>query len=125
MRFETAAIHTGERPDEAFGAISTPIYQTSTFVFEDVGKTTGYDYSRTANPTRKVLEDTIAALEGGKAGFAFATGMAAETTVIHLLKAGDHVVSGDDIYGGTYRLFENVMKPLGLEFTYVRMDRSG
>jgi len=122
MKFETIAIHAGERPDKAYGAVSPPIYQTSTFAFADVGKTTGYDYSRTANPTRKILEDTIAGLEGGKAGFAFATGMAAETTVIHLLKAGDHVISGDDIYGGTYRLFENVMKPLGLEFTYVRMD---
>ncbi|MFH1015993.1 MAG: PLP-dependent aspartate aminotransferase family protein [Chloroflexota bacterium] len=125
MKFETIAIHAGQRPDKAYGAVAPPIYQTSTFAFADVGKTTGYDYSRTANPTRKILEDTIAALEGGKAGFAFATGMAAETTVIHLLKAGDHVVSGDDIYGGTYRLFENVMKPLGLEFTYVRMDSRG
>jgi cystathionine gamma-lyase/cystathionine beta-lyase len=122
MRFETIAIHAGERPDKAFGAISTPIYQTSTFAFEDMGKTRGYDYSRTANPTRKVLEDTIARLEGGKAGFAFATGMAAETTVIHLLKAGDHVISGDDIYGGTYRLFQNVMRNFGLEFTFLRMD---
>ncbi|HEY82366.1 MAG TPA: PLP-dependent transferase [Dehalococcoidia bacterium] len=122
MRFETLAIHSGERPDKAYGAISVPIYQTSTFAFEDVGKTRGYDYSRTANPTRKVLEDTIAKLEGGKAGFAFATGMAAETTVIHLLKAGDHVIAGDDIYGGTYRLFQNVMRDLGLEFTFVRMD---
>ncbi|TET67025.1 MAG: PLP-dependent transferase [Dehalococcoidia bacterium] len=122
MRFETLAIHAGERPDKAFGAISVPIYQTSTFAFEDVGKTRGYDYSRTANPTRKVLEDTIAKLEGGKAGFAFATGMAAETTVIHLLKAGDHVIAGDDIYGGTYRLFQNVMRDFGLEFTFLRMD---
>ncbi len=122
MRFETVAIHAGERPDKAFGAVSVPIYQTSTFVFEDVGKTRGYDYSRTANPTRKVLEDTIARLEGGKAGFAFATGMAAETTVIHLLKAGDHIISGDDIYGGTYRLFQNVMQDFGLEFTFLRMD---
>ncbi|MFC1934958.1 trans-sulfuration enzyme family protein [Chloroflexota bacterium] len=122
MRFETLAIHTGERPDRAFGAISTPIYQTSTFVFEDVGKTRGYDYSRTANPTRKILEDTIARLEGGKAGFAFATGMAAETTVVHLLKAGDHVIAGDDIYGGTYRLFQNVMQDFGLEFTFLRMS---
>ncbi len=122
MRFETMAIHAGERPDTAFGAISVPIYQTSTFVFEDVGKTRGYDYSRTANPTRKVLEDTIARLEGGKAGFAFATGMAAEATVMHLLKAGDHVISGDDVYGGTYRLFQNVMRDLGLEFTFLRMD---
>ena len=122
MKFETIAIHAGERPDRAFGAISVPIYQTSTFAFEDVGKTRGYDYSRTANPTRKVLEDTIAQLEGGKAGFAFATGMAAETTIIHLLKAGDHVISVDDVYGGTYRLFEKVMKDFRLEFTFLRMD---
>jgi len=122
MRFETLAIHAGKRPDTVFGAISVPIYQTSTFAFEDVGKTRGYDYSRTANPTRKVLEDTIARLEGGKAGFAFATGMAAETTVMHLLKAGDHVISGDDVYGGTYRLFQNVMCDFGLEFTFLRMN---
>ncbi len=122
MRFETLAIHTGERPDAAYGAVSAPIYQTSTFAFKDVGKTRGYDYSRSANPTRKVLEDTIAQLEGGKAGFAFATGMAAEATVIHLLKVGDHVISGDDVYGGTYRLFQNVMRDFGLEFTFLRMD---
>jgi len=122
MRFETLTIHAGERPDRAFGAVSVPIYQTSTFVFKDVGKTKGYDYSRTANPTRKVLEDTIAQLEGGKAGFAFATGMAAETTIMHLLKAGDHVISGDDVYGGTYRLFQNVMRDFGLQFTFLRMD---
>jgi len=125
MRFETLAIHAGERPDRTFGAISTPIYQTSTFAFEDVGKIRGYDYSRTANPTRKVLEDTIARLEGGKAGFAFATGMAAEATVIHLLKSGDHVIAGDDIYGGTYRLFQNVMQDFGLECTFLRMDNRG
>ncbi len=122
MKFETIAIHAGDRPGKAFGAISPPIYQTSTFVFKDVGKTRGYDYSRTANPTRKILEDTIAQLEGGKAGFAFATGMAAETTIMHLLKAGDHVISGDDVYGGTYRLFQNVMRDFGLEFTFLRMD---
>jgi len=122
MRFETIAIHAGDRPDAATGAISVPIYQTSTFVFEDVGKTKGWSYSREANPTRKVLEDTIAQLEGGKAGFAFATGMAAETTVMHLLKTGDHVISGDDIYGGTYRLFQDVMPAFGLEYTFLRMD---
>jgi len=122
MRFETIAIHAGNRPDASTGAISVPIYQTSTFVFEDVGKTRGWDYSRTANPTRKVLEDTIAQLEGGKAGFAFATGMAAETTVMHLLKTGDHVISGDDVYGGTYRLFQDVMRAFGLEFTFLRLD---
>lgn len=122
MRFETIAIHAGDRPDPRTGAISVPIYQTSTFKFEDVGKTKGWDYSRAGNPTRKVLEDTIAQLEGGKAGFAFASGMAAETTVMHLLKAGDHVISQDDIYGGTYRLFKDVMPAFGLEFTFVRMD---
>lgn len=122
MRFETIAIHAGDRPDSTTGAISVPIYQTSTFVFEDVGKTRGWDYSRTANPTRKVLEDTIAQLEGGKAGFAFATGMAAETTVMHLLKTGDHVISGDDVYGGTYRLFQDVMRAFGLEFSFLRLS---
>jgi len=122
MRFETIATHAGDRPDAATGAISVPIYQTSTFVFEDVGKTKGWDYSRTANPTRKVLEDTIAQIEGGKAGFAFATGMAAETTVMHLLKTGDHVISGNDIYGGTYSLFQDVMRAFGLDFTFLRMD---
>jgi cystathionine beta-lyase/cystathionine gamma-synthase len=122
MRFETLAIHAGERPDRAFGAVSVPIYQTSTFAFEDVGKTRGYDYSRTANPTRKVLEDTLAQLEGGIAGFAFATGMAAETTVAHLLKSGDHIISADDVYGGTYRLFRDVVPALGLEVTFLRMD---
>jgi cystathionine beta-lyase/cystathionine gamma-synthase len=122
MRFETLAIHAGERPDKACGAVSVPIYQTSTFAFEDVGKTKGYDYSRTANPTRKVLEDTLAQLEGGKAGFAFATGMAAETTVTHLLRAGDHIISAEDVYGGTYRLFQDVMPKLGLGITFLRMN---
>lgn len=122
MRLETTAIHAGKRPDPTTGAVTTPIYQTSTFQFEDVGKTRGWDYSRTANPTRQVLEDTIAQLEGGHAGFAFSTGMAAETTVMHLLRAGDHVISGDDVYGGTYRLFESVMRPFGLEFTFLRLD---
>jgi cystathionine gamma-lyase/cystathionine beta-lyase len=122
MEFETLAIHAGERPDKTYGAVAVPIYQTSTFAFEDIGKTRGFDYSRTGNPTRKILEDTIASLEGGKAAFAFATGMAAETTVIHLLNAGDHVVTGDDIYGGTYRLFQDVMTRFGVEFTFVRMD---
>jgi cystathionine beta-lyase/cystathionine gamma-synthase len=122
MRFETMAIHAGDRPDVKTGAISVPIYQTSTFVFEDVGKTKGWYYSRAGNPTRRVLEDTIARLEGGKAAFAFATGMAAETTVMHLLKAGDHIISAEDVYGGTYSLFKDVMPAFGLEFTFVRMD---
>jgi cystathionine gamma-lyase/cystathionine beta-lyase len=124
MEFETQAIHTGRRPDATTGAVAVPIYQTSTFAFEEVGKAGEYDYSRTSNPTRKVLEDTIATLEGGKTGFAFATGMAAETTVIHLLKAGDHIICGDDVYGGTYRLFADVMAKMNIEFTFVRMDNS-
>lgn len=123
MRFETIAIHAGERPEAQTGAISVPIYQTSTFAFAEVGKTRcGYDYSRTANPTRQALQDTIARLEGGKAGFAFATGMAAETTVMHLLKAGDHVICGDDVYGGTYRLLQDVMPNLGVDSTFLRLD---
>lgn len=122
MKFETISVHAGDRPDKRYGAISPPIYQTSTFVFEDVGKTRGFDYSRTNNPTRKLLQDTIAQLEGGKAGFAFATGMAAEATVLHLLKSGDHVISGDDVYGGTYRLLQNVMTDAGVEVTFVRLD---
>ncbi|MBI2958013.1 MAG: PLP-dependent transferase [Chloroflexi bacterium] len=122
MKFETLCIHGGRKPDPATGALVTPIYQTSTFVFEDIGKTRGYDYTRTGNPTRKALEDNIAALEGGKCGAAFATGMAAETTVIHLLRQGDHVICGDDIYGGTYRLFDSVMRHFGVEFTFVRLN---
>jgi cystathionine beta-lyase len=122
MRFETIAIHAGQRPDAAYGAVSVPIYQTSTFVFSDVGKTRGYDYSRTANPTRKALEDTIAGLEGGKAALAVGTGMAAETTVLHLLKAGDHVVCNQDVYGGTFRLFNDVISGFGIEVTFICMD---
>ncbi len=122
MKFETLSIHAGDRPDSAYNAVCFPIYQTSTFMFDDIGKTKGFDYSRTSNPTRKVLEDTIARLEGGKAGFAFATGMAAEATVIHLLEAGDHVICGDDVYGGTYRLFADVMTKFGVEFSFIRMN---
>lgn len=123
MRFETLAIHAGDREDRAFGAVAPPIYQTSTFAFEDIGKTRGgYDYSRTANPTRKALEGTIAALEGGKACFACSTGMAAEAVAVHLLQAGDHVICGDDVYGGTYRLFQDIMTGFGIEFTFLRLD---
>ena len=123
MRFETIAIHAGERPDESTGAVSVPIYQTATYAWEDVDKKRkGYWYSRMGNPTRKALEDTVARLEGGKAGFAFVTGMAAETTILHLLKTGDHIISTDDVYGGTYNLFQNIMTDFGLEFTFLRMD---
>ncbi len=122
MKFETISIHGGDREDTSFGAVAYPIYQTSTFAFEDIGKTRGFDYSRTGNPTRKVLEDTIAELEGGNAAFACATGMAAEAVVIHLLKSGDHVICGDDVYGGTFRLFDNIMRSFGIDFTFVRLD---
>lgn len=121
MNFETLSIHGGDRSDQ-FGAIAYPIYQTSTFAFEDIGKTSGFDYTRTNNPTRKVLEDTIAALEGGTACCACATGMAAEAAVIHLLKAGDHVICGDDVYGGTFRLFDDIMRKFGIDFTFLRLD---
>jgi len=123
MKFETISIHAGERPDESTGAVSVPIYQTATYAWKDVDtKRKGYWYSRMGNPTRKVLEDTVAKLEGGKAGFAFATGTAAATTIMHLLKAGDHVICTDDVYGGTYHLFQDIMTDFGLEFTFIRMD---
>ncbi|OGO29602.1 MAG: cystathionine gamma-synthase [Chloroflexi bacterium RBG_16_54_11] len=118
MGFETACIHAGQQPDPTTGAIMTPIYQTSTYVQDGVGRSRGYDYARTGNPTRTALEDCLAALEGGEFGLAFASGMAATDTVLHLLKPGDHVLSGNDVYGGTYRLFERVLKSYGLEFSY-------
>ena len=122
MKFDTRSIHAGRKPDPTTGAISTSICQTSTFVFEDYKKPGEYDYSRTGNPTRNTLEDAIASLEGGNNGFAFSSGMAAVSTAIHLLKAGDHAVVGDDIYGGTHRLFSEIMTQYGIEFTFTRLD---
>jgi len=119
MQFETACIHAGQRPDPATGAVMTPIYQTSTYAQTAIGATRGYEYSRTGNPTRTALEDGLAALEAGAFGLAFASGMAAIDTVLHLLRPGDHVLAGNDVYGGTYRLFERVLRAYGLEFTYV------
>ncbi len=119
--FETRAIHVGQAPDPATGAIITPIYQTATYAQSDVGEHKGYDYSRTANPTRAALEECIASLEGGKHGLAFASGMGAITTTMLLLKSGDHVVACDDVYGGTFRLFRRVLENYGLEFTFVNM----
>jgi cystathionine beta-lyase/cystathionine gamma-synthase len=104
VEFETTALHAGERPEKLYGAISVPIYQTSTFEFEDIGKTRGFDYTRSGNPTRKALEDTLAALEGGSFAVAFATGMAAESTLMHLLAPGDRILAQKDLYGGSYRL---------------------
>lgn len=117
--FSTRAIHAGQKPDPATGAVVVPIYQTSTFAQEAVGKHRGYEYARTANPTRSALEQCIAALEGGAHGLAFASGMAAEAAVMQLLKPGDHTVAVDDLYGGTYRLFRRVLEPMGLSFTFV------
>jgi cystathionine beta-lyase/cystathionine gamma-synthase len=119
MGFSTDAIHAGQQPDPATGAVTVPIYQTSTFVQEALGHHKGFEYARTSNPTRLALEKNIAVLEQGKAGFAFASGMAAITTTMMLLKAGDHVVVTDNVYGGTYRLFTQVLTKLGLEFDFV------
>lgn len=118
-RFETKAIHAGQLPDPSTGAIIPPIYQTSTYVVEAPGKDKGYVYSRTSNPTRKALEENIAALEEGKYGLAFASGMAAENTVMNLFSSGSHVVCNDDVYGGTYRLFMQLYKNYGMTFDFV------
>ncbi|MDP9383174.1 MAG: cystathionine gamma-synthase [Chloroflexota bacterium] len=120
--FETRAIHAGQPPDPATGSVITPVYLTSTYVQEQVGITKGYEYSRTGNPTRTALEECIASLEGGKHGLAFASGMAAITTLLlAALKPGDHVVLADDVYGGTYRLFNRTFKEYGVEFTLADM----
>lgn len=119
MKFETASIHAGQEPDERTGAVMTPIYQTSTYVQDGVGKHRGYEYSRTGNPTRTALEANLAALEAGQFGLAFASGMAATDAILRLLAPGDHVLAGNDVYGGTYRLFERVLRGYGLEFSYV------
>lgn len=121
LQFETRAIHVGQAPDPATGAVITPIYQTSTYAQAAVGEHLGYDYSRTDNPTRTALQECLASLEGGRFGLAFASGMAAITTLLLYLRAGDHVVVGDDVYGGTYRLFQRVFTDFGLEFTFVDM----
>jgi len=117
--FSTRAIHTGQKPDPATGAVVVPIYQTSTYAQDAVGKHRGYEYSRTANPTRAALEQCIAALEGGAHGLAFASGMAAEAAVMQLLKPGDHTLAVDDLYGGSYRLFRRVLEPIGFTFSFV------
>lgn len=119
FRFSTICIHAGQEPDPSTGAIITPIYQTSTYVQEAVGKHKGFEYARTQNPTRLALEKNIAAIEGGRAAYAFASGMAAIGAVATLLRAGDHVVVTDNTYGGTFRLFDKVLTRYGLEFSYV------
>ncbi|MDP2928156.1 MAG: cystathionine gamma-synthase [Candidatus Omnitrophota bacterium] len=125
MRFETRAIHDGQQPDALTGAVIVPVYQTSTFQQEAVGKHKGYEYSRTGNPTRYALEIALASLEEGKYGLAFASGVAATTAVFSLLKTGDHIVAGDDMYGGTYRILEKVLKKWGLSTSYADVDDIG
>lgn len=119
MGFSTIAIHAGNEPDSATGAVSVPIYQTSTYAQDGFGKHKGYEYARTQNPTRTALEKNIAALEGAPFGYAFASGMAATDAVLKLVKAGDHVILGDNTYGGTFRLFNRVLSNYGVEFDTV------
>jgi cystathionine gamma-synthase len=120
MEIETLAIHAGQEPDPNNGAVMTPIYQTSTYKQDGVGKAReGYEYSRTKNPTRLALENCLAALEGGGYGLAFSSGMAATDTVLRLIDGGDHVIAGDDVYGGTYRLFDKVLRRYGLSFNFI------
>ncbi|HRK02609.1 MAG TPA: PLP-dependent transferase, partial [Oligoflexia bacterium] len=121
LHFGTQAIHAGQGPDPSTGAIMTPVYLTSTYAQTSPGKHQGYEYSRTHNPTRRALEDCVAALENGSRGFAFASGCAALSTLLMTLKAGDHVVCSDDLYGGSFRIFDKVFKNFGLEFTFVDM----
>ena len=119
MHFETRAIHEGQEPDPATGAITTPIYQTSTYVQEAVGVHKGYDYARVGNPTRTALQECIASLEGAAHGRAFSSGLGAATTLMHLLSPGDHVVAVNDVYGGIYRMFTQVYEPKGYRFTFL------
>jgi cystathionine beta-lyase/cystathionine gamma-synthase len=119
MGFATTAIHTGSEPDEATGAVSVPIYQTSTYAQESIGKNKGYEYARTQNPTRTAVERNIAALEGARFGFAFASGMAAIDATLRLVKAGEHVVVSDNTYGGTARLFTRILANYNIEFDFV------
>lgn len=119
LGFATRAIHAGQPSEKTTGAVMTPIFQTSTYAQNSPGEHQGYDYSRAGNPTRTAYEECLASLEGGKYGLAFSSGMAATDAIVHTLKSGDHIVSCDHIYGGTYRLFEKVYKQLGIETTFV------
>lgn len=118
-KFGTRAIHAGQRPDLLSGAIMTPIYTTSTYVQEGLGQNKGYEYARGKNPTREALERNVAALEGGTHGFAFSSGMGATDSIMKLFKSGDHIIAGESSYGGTFRLFDKILKNFGLCFTYV------
>src|SRR5437660_11911045 len=118
-RFSTVCLHAGQEPDPSTGAIITPIYQTSTYVQDELGKHKGFEYGRTQNPTRLAVERNIAAIESGKAAFAFASGMAAIGAIATMLKAGDHVIVSDNTYGGTFRLFDKVLTRSQLTYSYV------
>jgi cystathionine gamma-lyase len=119
MRFESLLIHAGQPPEPTTGAVVVPIFQTSTYAQKSPGVHTGFEYTRTHNPTRYALQDCLAALEGGTHGLVFASGLAATNTVMNLLKAGDHVICADDVYGGTYRIFTKVWRDCGIEYTFV------
>jgi len=121
-RPETQAVHTGVYKDSTFNSVTTPIYPSSTFAFERLGVNRGYDYTRSGNPTRTALEENLAALEGGAQAWATCTGMAAITTLAFLFRPGDHVITGYDIYGGTFRLLDQVLRPMGIETSFVHMD---
>jgi cystathionine beta-lyase/cystathionine gamma-synthase len=121
MDIRTKSVHTGVNIDKTFNSVITPIYPTSTFFFDEIGKNKGYDYTRSGNPTRAALEANIAALEGGVNCSVTSTGMSAITAALFFLKPGDHIVTGDDIYGGTYRLFNAVLKPMGYKFSFINM----
>jgi cystathionine gamma-lyase len=121
LHFDTLAIHAGQRPDPTTGAIMTPVYLTSTYVQDGPGEHKGYEYSRTQNPTRDALQGCLAALEGARHALAFASGLAATDALLHLLEQGDHVLASDDVYGGTFRIFDKVFRRAGLEFSYVDM----
>lgn len=123
LKFDTRSIHAGQTPDPTTGALTTPVYLSSTYVQSSPGVHKGYEYSRTSNPTRKAYEDCLASLESGKYGFAFTSGCAATTTLLQLLKSGDHVICCDDVYGGTYRLFNDILKNNGLEFSFVDLTQ--
>jgi cystathionine beta-lyase/cystathionine gamma-synthase len=122
MEFETRAIHVGQDPDPATGAVTTPIYQTSTFVQEAVGVHKGYDYARSGNPTRTALEQCLASLEGAAFGYAYSAGLGASTTVMHLVDPGQRVICVNDVYGGIYRMFKRVYEPKGYRFTFLAPD---
>ena len=123
MKFNTKAIHGGQNPDPAYGAVMPPIYQTSTYMQQKPGDHKGYEYSRTHNPTRTALEKSVASLENGQHGLAFASGLAAIDAIVKLLTPGDEIISSNDLYGGSYRLFDKIFKGMGLHFHFLDLTK--